>query len=69
MSLEDIKCNGCGKTNVFILHKTGKYCEWFWVRCDRCGFHTSSYTTREKAIDAAKGGEHYISENGNKIIE
>ena len=64
--MKDIKCNNCGQTDVFRLHKTG---EWHWVRCARCGFHTSSYTTPDKAEQAAKDGEHYISEVGNKIIE
>ena len=62
--MKNTKCNNCGKTDVFRLHKTGDY---FWVRCARCGFHTSSYTIKEEAQQAAKDGEHYISENGNKI--
>ena len=60
-----MNCINCGK-DVWSTKETNG---WHWVRCQRCGFHTSSYTTKELAIEAKDNGEHYISENGNKIIE
>jgi len=67
MRFKTTKCGNheCKKVDTLTLLKTG---EWFWVRCDRCGFHTSSYITRGKAIQAAKEGESYISENGNRCV-
>ena len=60
-----MKCTNCGQ-NAWQNRETNG---WFWVRCARCGFHTSSYTTKELAINAKDNGENYASENGNKIIE
>ena len=65
-SLKHVKCKGCGKDKVFHAIVTGKV---HWCRCLKCGFHTSSYLTKEKAITACENGEHYISENGNKMME
>lgn len=62
-SLKDKKCSNCGTTNTFTLKLTG---EVFWVRCGRCGFHTSSYPTSDQAIEACINNENYISEHGNK---
>ncbi len=63
--MKKVKCGNCGKIGTFSLCKTGI---WYWARCLRCGFHTSSYLTPQKAKQAARDGEHYISENGNKCI-
>ena len=63
--LKKVKCNGCGSTNIFDIRQSGI---WYWCRCRKCGFHTSSYLRKSKAIQACKDGEHYISENGNKCI-
>lgn len=62
--MKNIKCNNCGKTNVFGMRKSG---DWYWARCRRCGFHTSSYLSEINARLACALGEHYISENGNRF--
>lgn len=64
--MKEIKCKGCGKQNTFSMMESGEY---FWVRCEKCGLHTSSYLFRPDAVRAAELGEHYISENGNKVFE
>ena len=63
--MKEIKCNNCGKTGLFRMHRIK---QWFWARCARCGFHTSSYLLRRDVTKAAELGEHYISENGNKCF-
>lgn len=41
---------------------------WYWMRCDACGFHTSSYKTKAYALEACEQGEHYLG-YGNKIMD
>lgn len=65
ISVYRVKCVDCHKLHTFYACQIGR---WHWYRCARCGAHTSSYLTQEKAAVACVGGEHYVSENGNKCI-
>ena len=65
MSLRKEKCSNCGKLDTLNVQQTG---DCHWVRCRRCGFHTSSYTTLEAAKQAAKG-RLYLSENENVLSD
>ena len=59
-----MKCKNCNQ-DVWQLKRADQY---YWIRCGFCGFHTSSYPRKEWAVQAKDFGEHYISENGNKIM-
>ena len=60
-----MKCKNCGRDTWQERQTHG----WSWVRCRRCGFHTSSYTCIELAVAAKDAGEHYVSSDGNDIVE
>ena len=58
-----MRCKNCNHEEI-LVNKSGK---WSWCRCLFCGFHTSSYLSLQETLEAWNSGEHYISENGNKL--
>lgn len=52
---DETQCKECGQREGFYITNTRG---WYWGRCARCGAHTSSYTTQDKAIKAVRSGEH-----------